>query len=116
MSAFLAGLGTVAGGTGGFNPVSPSSASGGTSSSGRNVISIGPTGPNLEAIINAVQGGGNSGVNGSVVRQPTFLPNNINKAGVDFRLPGIDAGITINPLLILGGLAIVLVGSRLIKR
>ena len=111
----LAGL--AAGGAGGLNPTSAASAQGGAATSGRNVISVGSTSPNLEAVINAVQGGGSSMVGGSTIRQPNRLSPADQTSEINFRLPGFDAGLTVNPLLIVAAAAVgVLIIPRLLKR
>lgn len=104
------------GGGGGISPSSSSSASGGSSASGQNVINVGGAPQNLGAIVQAVQGGGSSLVGGNNIGQRSGLPNVEQKSGFNFSLPGFDAGITINPLLIAAAGLGVFILPRLIKR
>jgi len=106
----LGGLaGTAAGGL-----QSASGASGGVAESGNNVINVGGAPKNVAAIVQAVQGGGSSLVGGSNVGQRNGLTN-ANPSKATFSLPGFDAGITINPLLIAAVGLGVLILPRLIK-
>lgn len=110
-------LGLAAGalGGGGISPSSSSAAGGGSSASGQNVINVGGAPQNLAAIVQAVQGGGSSLVGGNNIGQRNGLTN-ANPSQATFSLPGFDAGITINPLLIAAAGLGVLILPRLIKR
>lgn len=101
---------------GGLQTSSSSSASGGTSGSGENVIAVGGSIPNLESIINAVQGGGSSRTGGDYVNQPTYLKPAGSDTGFGVTIPGFNAGFNVSPVLIVGAAAMVFVIPLLLRR
>jgi len=110
-------LGLAAGAAGGLQTSSSSAATGGTSESGKSVISVGGFPTNLEAIVNAVQGGGSSRTGGSVVSQPSYLaPVNNSDTGFGITIPGFNAGLNVSPILIVGAAAAVFVIPLLLRK
>jgi len=109
-------LGLAAGAAGGLNTSSSSAATGGTSESGKSVISVGGFPTNLEAIVNAVQGGGSSRTGGTAISQPSYLKPVNSDTGFGITIPGFNAGLNVSPVLIVGAAAAVFLIPMLLKR